>query len=152
MAVLFDTSVGVLLFRRKPPEAAREVLRVARTEIAGGSALLPAVALSELMIGETRPDRARLLAEQLVRLPVVVMPVEVAGWAGSMGAFLSAEGAPVPFPDLLVAATAVWLDVPLLAWDTDFARACGVSERSDSAHPGAAHWRALRLHPATLGA
>jgi hypothetical protein len=69
-----------------------------------------------------------------------------------MGAFLSNAGATIPFPDLLIAATAVWLDVPLLAWDGDYARSRRVAQKSGSSHGGVGLWRTLRLHPATLDA
>lgn len=152
MAALFDTSVAVLLLRRHPREEAGELIRAAEAEIGGGGALLPAVAVAELVVGERSAHGARTLADALSRIPTVVLPVEAAADAGAMGAFLAAEGAPIPFPDLLVAATAVWLDVPLLSWDADYARSVRVASGSGTDHPGAAAWRALRLHPASLEA
>ncbi len=35
-----------------------------------------------------------------------------------------------PFPDLLVAATAVWMDVALLTWDARYAQASHPASRS----------------------
>lgn len=153
MAALFDTTVAVLLLRRTPPADAAGVLDAAHDEIASGGALLPAVAVSELIVGERTAAGARRLRSALERLPAAILPVEAAADAGSMGAFLADVGASVPFPDLLVAATAIWLDVALLTWDGDFARARGVAAGpSSDDHPGRDLWRRLRLHPASRGA
>ena len=152
MAALFDTTVAVLLLRRRPREEAGRLIEAARGEIEAGSAILPAVAVAELGIGERTAEGARRLEAALARIATAVLPAEAAADAGAMGSFLAMEGAPIPFPDLLVAATAVWLDIPLLAWDADYARARQVARRSDSAHPGARLLRALDLHSATRGA
>jgi predicted nucleic acid-binding protein len=150
VAALFDTTVAVLLLRRSPPEETRELIRAAKAEIAAGGALLPAVAVAELLIGEKAPKGSALLAGSLARIPTAVLPSEAAAQAGAMGAFLRGAGAPIPFPDLLVAATAVWLEVPLLAWDRDYARSLRIARESASSHPGAGLWKELRLHPASL--
>lgn len=149
VAALFDTTVAVLLLRREPRADAAELLEAARAEIAGGGALLPAVAVAELVVGERTAAGVNDLAGALARLPAAILPVEAAVDAGTMGSFLVSEGAQVPFPDLLVATTAIWLDVPLLTWDGDFARARRVATRSRGDHPGARLWRRLRLHPAS---
>ncbi len=147
VAALFDTTVCVLLFRRKPPEHVSDLIRAAQSEIEAGTALLPTVAVSELVIGERHRERAEQLLSALEQLPRVIFSLEAAGFAGSMGAFLTMRGATIPFPDLLVAATAVWLDVPLLAWDGDYPRSKKVAVGSRSDHEGAKLWRRLRLHP-----
>lgn len=149
MAALFDTTVGVLLLRRKPPEDASELLRAARAEVASGSAFFPAVAVAELVIGEGSRDGTARLRSMLARLPTAVLPAGAAGDAGAMGSFLRVEGAPIPFSDLLIAATALWLEVPLLTWDGDYARAVKAALRPRSEHPGAELLRRLRLHPAS---
>lgn len=152
MAALFDTTVGVLLLRSERPDEAGDLVRAARAEIAGGTALLPAVAVSELVVGERTEVGVRKLTETLARLPAVILPVEAAGHAGAMGAFLRSAGAPVPLPDLLIAATACWLEVPLLTWDGDYARSRRTALASPSGHPGADLWRRLELHPASRDA
>lgn len=151
MAVLFDTTVGVLLLRRhRAPETA-PLLRAARAEIEQGSALLPAMAVSELVLGERTPAGSERLSAALARIPTALFPSEAALVAGAMGSFLSDEGAPVPLPDLLIAATAVWLDIPLLTWDGDYARSRERALAGSSAHRGAELWRSLALHPASRG-
>jgi len=66
-----------------------------------------------------------------------------------LGAFLSSRGSPIPLADLLIAATAVWLGVPLLTWDGDCARAKREALRAPPTHQGADLWRSLDLHPAS---
>ena len=56
----------------------------------------------------------------------------------------TAAGATIPLPDLLIAATAVWLDVPLLTCDSDFARGLELGSEVD-----AEGWGSLRLHPSS---
>lgn len=149
VAALFDTTVGVLLLRRKPPKHAAGLIRSAKAEIDSGTVLLPAATVSELIIGERHEERAEQLASLLHLLPTVILSGEAAGYAGSMGAYLAMRGAMIPFPDLLIAATAVWLDVSLLAWDGDYPRSRKVALESGDAHPGAELWRSLQLHPAS---
>jgi predicted nucleic acid-binding protein len=149
VAALFDTTVAVLLFRKHPPEEARDLVQAAEREIRGGGALLPAVAATELMIGESTPAGVARLEKALARIPTVPLTPEAARNAGSMGSFLRRAGAPVPLPDLLVAATALWLDVPLLAWDEDYPRSIRIAEESEADHPGAQLWRSLALLPAS---
>lgn len=147
MAALFDSTVGVLLLRRRPVREAAPLIRAARAEIKSGSALLPAVSVSELLIGENDPERLAALESILAGIPTVLLPVEAAHLAGTMGAFLRSRGAPIPFPDLLIAATAVWLETPLLTWDSDYHRSFALACDHGSAHPGAEFWRGLLLHP-----
>jgi len=149
MHALFDSSVGILLMRRKPGSEAAPLVREARAEIARGSALLPAVSVSELLLGERKPKRSKALSDLLSRIPTVPLTVESAHMAGTMGAFLRVQEAPIPFPTLLIAATAVWLEIPLLTWDADFHQAWEVARRESSNRPGAELWRDLRLHPAS---
>ena len=149
MPVLLDTTAAILLLRRHPPAEAEALIRVAKAEIEDGRAVLPAVAVTELLVGERRPVEAARLMEALTRVPTVLLPVEAARLAGAMGAFLAGEGEPVPLPDLMVASTAAWLEVPLLTWDGDFARSLRLARTSESRHPGAEAWRKLNLHPAS---
>ena len=146
---LFDTTVGVLLLRGKPPADAAPLLAAARAEISTGAAAISSATLSELLIGERDADGVEKLRTVLARLPAVPASSEVGWRAGTMGAFLAIRGASVPFPDLLIAATALWLEIPLLTWDGDFARARRVALNSRSMHPGAELWRKLELHSAS---
>lgn len=89
MAALFDTTIGVLLLRRQPRADAGGAIDAARAEISEGSALLPASAASELLVGERHGPSLEELSERLSRIPTVILPVEAASWAGSMGSFLA---------------------------------------------------------------
>jgi predicted nucleic acid-binding protein len=152
VAALFDTTVGILLLRRKHPPETVPLIRAAKSEIERGSALLPAMAVTELVLGERDSAGAERLSSVLAKIPTAVLPAEAARDAGAMGSFLRAEGAPIPVPDLLIAATAVWLGLPLLTWDGDYARSRERALAGRSSHRGAERWRTLVLHPASRGA
>jgi hypothetical protein len=59
----------------------------------------------------------------------------------------------IPLADLLIAATAVHLDIPLLTCDHDFARGRRLAAR-DRRHRtkggGGVLWQRLELHPASV--
>lgn len=154
--MLFDTTVVVLLSRSGRSRSDRgeetaELIRAARDAIRDGTAVLPTVAVSELLVGERSPKGSGSLASTAMGLPTAILPVEAARHAGLMGSFLRTHGRPVPLPDLLIAATALWLDLPLLTWDGDYGRSRDVAEGSRSRHEGAELWRRLRIHPASRG-
>lgn len=100
-------------------------------------------------MGERDPAGIERLRSALALLPAVPLTLEASENAGEMGSFLALSGASIPFPDLLIAATALWLEIPLLTWDGDFARAHATARRSRSSHAGVELWRALELHPAS---
>lgn len=153
MAVLLDTSAVVLLMRRSPsPETS--LLREAALQAAeSGRALLSAITTAELFVGEGSSEGRARLREALSQVPAVAADGEVASMAGEMGAFLRGRGAQIPFPDLLVAATAIFLGLPLLTWDSDFARAkseaTGDAPEHERDDPGRAALGRLVLHPAS---
>lgn len=144
MATLLDTSALTVLIRRSPQPAFEEVRWAARAEMEAGRALVSAVTGVELLIGARDSSAARRLSELLDLLPVVAADREVAMAAGRMGAEARSRGATIPVPDLLIAATAIWLDLPLLTCDSDFRRGASLGET------GEAGWGRLRLHPASV--
>lgn len=144
MATILDTSALVVFIRRSRPPALEPVADAARGELEAGQALLSAVTAAELLVGSRGETATGPLLELLARLPVVDAGREVARVAGLMGAAARQAGATIPLPDLLIAATAVWLDVPLLTCDSDFRR--GVDAGGDSSLGG---WSRLRLHHAS---
>jgi len=144
MATVLDTSALVVLLRRSRPPELEPVAEAARGELESGRALLSAVTAAELLVGSRGRAGGDPLLDLLERLPVVDTGREVAGMAGLMGAAARRAGATIPLPDLLIAATAVWLDVPLLTCDTDFRRGM---EAGGGSGPGP--WAKLRLHPAS---
>ena len=144
MATVLDTSALVVLIRRWRPPGMDAVAEAARNELEAGRVLLSSVTTAELLVGSRGSAGLNALDQLLRRLPVVDVGREVGQTAGQMGAAARQAGATIPLPDLLIAATAVWLDVPLLTCDSDFRRGKEAGSRSD---PGA--WSRLRLHPAS---
>jgi predicted nucleic acid-binding protein len=144
MATVLDTSSLVVLIRRTRPARLESVAEAARSELEAGRALLSSVTAAELMVGSRSGSAMGPLRELVERLPVVGAGREVAALAGRMGAAARHAGATIPLPDLVIAATAVWLDVPLLTCDSDFRRGKEAGEDA-----GAGAWCKLRLHPAS---
>jgi predicted nucleic acid-binding protein len=144
MATVLDTSALVLLMRRNRPPELEPVANAAREELEAGRALLSAVTTAELLVGSRGETARGSIMELLDRLPVVDAGREVARLAGRMGATARQAGATIPLPDLLIGATAVWLDVPLLTCDSDFRR--GIEAGGDSSCRA---WSKLRLHLAS---
>ena len=118
----------------------------AAAELRARSAVLSAVTVAELVVG-ARDDQAQARLRDLLDLvPVVAVDREIADRAGRMGRRARAAGATLPLADLLIAATARWLDVPLLTCDSDFRRGRDLAlaaAPSDS-------WHGFRMHPASL--
>lgn len=158
MATLLDTSALVVLIRKRRAARHDPVARAARDEISGRRALIASVTVTELLVGARDPSGARRLQELLERIPTVGADREVAERAATLGAEARRRGSPIPLADLLVAATALWLDVPLLTCDSDFERgrrlgsveAGGGKEGGVGAAGAGAGWHALRLHPASV--
>jgi predicted nucleic acid-binding protein len=165
VATLLDTSALAVLIRRARPAPLEAVARAARAELESGRALVSVVTAAELLVGARDQAGARRLAELLEALPVVSVDRDVAICAGRMGAHCRARGAPIPVPDLMIAATAVTLDVPLLACDSDFRRGRDLADpdhgdpddavgadpdRPAHGEAGGALWGRLAIHPASV--
>lgn len=144
MATLLDTSALTVLIRRSPPQHLRAVRRAARDEIEAGRALVSAVTAVELLVGARGPEGVGRVSELLEVLPVVAAERTVAMDAGRMGFDARSGGATIPVPGLLIAATAVWLEIPLLTCDSDFGRGRRLGEGANDSP-----WSRLRLHPAS---
>lgn len=141
MATLLDTSALIVLIRRRRPARFQAVADAARADLEGGRALVSVVTAAELLVG-ARDARARDRVTRLMEhVPVVDAGREIGLLAGRMGAAARAAGHTVPLSDLLIAATATWLDLPLLTCDSDFGR--GVEATGEGA------WSSLRLHSAS---
>lgn len=147
MATILDTSALVVLIRRTRGPALEPVAEAARAELESGRGLVSAVTAAELMVGARGGTAVDHFTRLLEGLPVVDVGREIALLAGRMGAVARAAGGTIPLPDLLIAATAVWLDVPLLTCDSDFWR--GIELGAASGGEGGGPWEGLRLHPAS---
>lgn len=146
MATLIDTSVLAVLVRGRSGRYERAV-RFARDELAAGRGLISVVTVAELLVGARDADGAERLECLLRPVPTAPLDDETGISAGRLGAWARRAGATVPLPDLLIAATAVRLGIPLLAVDSDFARGRETVREGETDH-GATLWRALQLHPA----
>jgi len=115
-------------------------------ELRARGAIVSAVTLAELVVGaRDAAAEARVLA-LLKRLPVVATDWEVAERAGRMGRRARARGMTLPLADLLIAATAQWIGVPLLTCDPDFGRGRDLASGAPPHDP----WRGFELHPASV--
>lgn len=145
MATLLDTSALVVFLRRGRDPALAQVADAAREALEAGRGLLSVVTSAELLVGARDEQAVARVSALLGAIPVVAAGREVGELAGRMGAAARATGGTIPLPDLLIAATAVWLDVPLLTCDSDFGRG-----RDLATVAGVALWSPLRLHPASV--
>lgn len=151
MATLLDTSALVVFLRRGRPSAAHERLASAvGEELRSGQAVLSAVTVAELLVGASEPAGATVLLKLAERVPVIGSGRELAAQAGAMGSYLRGRGSMVPVVDLLIAATAVWLEVPLLTCDSDFARGRATAVEDGQPSVDRDSWRSLQIHPASV--
>lgn len=155
MATLLDTSALVVLTRRHPRPGTEGVVRAAERELKGGQCFISAVTVTEMLVGVRTGVQALRLERLLEPIGRVSVLLEIAAAAGQMGAWVRHLARPVPATDLLIAATAVWLDVPLLTCDADFARPPAQALKNlipgnGAAAEGARLWQELQLHPASV--
>ena len=146
MASLVDTSALVVLLRRSPPQGTEGVAVALQAELRARSAIVSAVTLAELVVGARDATAEARVLDLLHRLPVVAADREVAERAGRMGRRARARGATLPLPDLLIAATAQWIGVPLLTCDSDFGRGRDLASTATPDDP----WHGFELHPASV--
>lgn len=146
MASLVDTSALIVLLRKTPPPGTEGVAVAAQAELRARSAIVSAVTVAELVVGARDAAAEARVLDLLERLPVVAADREVAQRAGRMGRRARAMGATLPMADLLIAATARWLGVPVLTCDSDFGRGRDLALAADPADP----WHGFALHPASL--
>ncbi len=121
MATLLDTSALIVLLRRRPPRGTEGVAAAAEDRIRAGRALLASVTVAELLVGARDEEAESRVSALLEKLPVVAFDRDLATLAGRMGRDARRAGRVLPLPDLAIAATAVWIGVPLLTADSDFA-------------------------------
>jgi predicted nucleic acid-binding protein len=145
MATIIDTSALVVFLRRGHAAGLSGVATAARGELEAGRALLSVVTATELLIGARDGDAMERLSRLLHGVPVVGADREIGEIGGRLGAVARWHGRTIPLPDLLIAATAIRLDVPLLTCDSDFGRGLALA-----ALPEPGPWAGLRLHPASI--
>lgn len=145
MATVLDTSALVVFLRRAPAAEMAGVADAARAELEAGRALLSVVTATELLVGARDDEAVERLSRLLDGVPVVGADREIGVIGGRLGAVARSNGQMIPLPDLLIAATAIWLDVALLTCDSDFGRG-----RALASLPEPGPWPKLRLHPASV--
>jgi len=146
VATLLDTSALVVLLRRHTPAGTENIREATSSVMRNQAAVLSAITVTELMTGARDEAGAARLRKLLDHLPVVRADQEVADRAGRMGREARAAGRTLPIADLLIAATALYLDVALLTCDSDFKRGLTLAEEGG---PKSA-WSGFRLHPASV--
>jgi predicted nucleic acid-binding protein len=145
VVTVVDTSALVVFLRRGHAVELAGVADAARRELEAGRALLSVVTATELLVGARDGQAVERLSRLLHGVPVIGADREIGEIGGSLGVVARWAGQTVPLPDLLIAATAIWLDVPLLTCDSDFGRGLALASLPD---PGP--WAELRLHPASV--
>jgi predicted nucleic acid-binding protein len=145
VATVVDTSALVVFLRRGHAAELSGVADAARGELEAGRALLSVVTATELLVGGRDGEAVERLTRLLHGIPVVSADREVSELGGRLGAVARWNGQTIPLPDLLIAATAIWLDVPLLTCDSDFGRG-----RALASLPEPGPWGGFRLHPASV--
>ena len=147
MATLLDTSALAVYLRRHSPH--EQLAHAVSGELAAGRAAVSVVTAAELLIGARDAAGAARLRELLGALAVVPVDLSVSLLAGELGAYARQRGATVPLPDLLIAATALRLNLPVLTLDGDFARGRRMALEDANPDDAARRWRSLQLSPAS---
>lgn len=147
MTTLLDTSALAVFLRRRTLH--EQVARAVGDELTAGRGLVSVVTAAELLVGARDAVGRTRLEELIEALEVVGVDLSIGLMAGALGAYARRRGATIPLPDLLIAATALRLKLPILTIDGDFARGRRIA--LDEADPDAAAdlWRSLQLHPAS---
>lgn len=122
----------------------------ARRELAAGRALLSVVTLAELLVG-ARDESGRIRLQKLLE-SFAMTPVdeELAQLTGRLGCYARRRGGLIPLADLIIAATAVRLGIPLLTSDGDFDRGRQLALTDRNPDADARLWRSLQIHPAGI--
>jgi predicted nucleic acid-binding protein len=117
--ILTDTSI-VIDWLRLPSLLTRRIIGSHRPAICG-------VSLTELLTGiRTEPERRKLMHQLAVfgRVDVAEPVWEI---AGRISGAMEAKGTRIPFPDVLIIATAIHHGLPLWTRDKHFARVLDVA-------------------------
>ncbi len=122
MKVLLDTNICIYVIKQKPPEVLRTF-----TTFAVGDVAVSSVTAAELAYGAQKsqwPARNQQAIEQfLLPLVVVEFDYEAALVYGKLRAELERQGTPIGPLDMLIAAHALHLGLPLVTNNTkEFAR------------------------------
>lgn len=146
MATLIDTSALIVFLRRQSLVGFEVVAAATEDRIRAGGAILSSITVTELLVGARNVKAEVQVRNLLERLPAIAFDRELAVVAGRMGRAARATGRIVPLPDLAIAASAVWLGVPLLTLDSDFSRGVELAREAREGEP----WYGFELDPASV--
>jgi tRNA(fMet)-specific endonuclease VapC len=119
MGVILDSSIVIAAERRGDTVAG--LLKQIAASFGDQEAALSSIGLTELIHGihraiapDVRQRREHFIGDLLAEIPVYPFTRDTAILAGKLDAEQQARGNVIPFPDLLIGATALWLDYQLL--------------------------------------
>ena len=117
MKVMLDTSICIYIIKRQPAAVLKHFL-----EYQVGDIGISSITLSELRYGVAKSARreknTKALAEFIVPLEVVPFDEEAALAYGDIRAYLEKAGTPIGSMDMLIAAHALSLGIPLVTNNT----------------------------------
>ncbi len=126
MNYLLDTNICIYLIKRKPPEVLQRFL-----QLSPGSVFISSVTTSELYYGAQKSQRVQTNLEALnhflLSFRIVDYDESASFLYGELRADLEKRGQPIGPLDMMIAAHALSLDVPLVTNNTkEFERVKGL--------------------------
>lgn len=126
MNYLLDTNICIYLIKRKPPEVLQRFL-----QLSPGSVFISSVTTSELYYGAQKSQRVQTNLEALnhflLSFRIVDYDESASFLYGELRADLEKRGQPIGSLDMMIAAHALSLDVPLVTNNTkEFERVKGL--------------------------
>lgn len=126
MNYLLDTNICIYLIKRKPPEVLQRFL-----QLSPGSVFISSVTTSELYYGAQKSQRVQTNLEALnhflLSFRIVDYDESASFLYGELRADLEKRGQPIEPLDMMIAAHALSLDVPLVTNNTkEFERVKGL--------------------------
>ena len=126
MNYLLDTNICIYLIKRKPPEVLQRFL-----QLSPGSVFISSVTTSELYYGAQKSQRVQTNLESLnhflLSFRIVDYDESASFLYGELRADLEKRGQPIGPLDMMIAAHALSLDVPLVTNNTkEFERVKGL--------------------------
>lgn len=126
MNYLLDTNICIYLIKRKPPEVLQRFL-----QLSPGSVFISSVTTSELYYGAQKSQRVQTNLEALnhflLSFRIVDYDESASFLYGELRADLEKRGQPIVPLDMMIAAHALSLDVPLVTNNTkEFERVKGL--------------------------
>jgi tRNA(fMet)-specific endonuclease VapC len=127
MKLLLDTNICIYIIKKKPPEVLQRFSAYRVDEIG-----ISSITVAELTYGAQKskniPQNLQALEKFILPLKVCDFDKPAAAEYGKLRAALEAQGQPVGSLDMLIAAQALSLNIPLITNNTkEFSRISGLS-------------------------